>query len=102
VEFRDGEWVEVVNGRFKGMVGFIDDVGTMGSKVILTKNKLTGRRAIYSEKGEWIAKNFMMVIDLDDETLDDCVNVTLDLLDAVWFYDLTERMKGGSRWKTTS
>ncbi|NMH68584.1 hypothetical protein HF072_07295 [Bacillus sp. RO3] len=101
MEFRDGEWVEVVNGRFKGMVGYIDDVGTMGSKVILTKNKRTGKSATYSEKGEWIAKHFMVGIGFDQEALNDCVNVTLDLLDAVWFYDLTDRMKGGSRWETT-
>lgn len=102
MEFRDGDWVEVIDGRFKGMVGYIDAVGVMGSKVIFTKNKRTGQSAIYNERGEWIARNSLIVADLDEEALNDCVNVTLDLLDAVWFYDLTDRMKGGAQWKTTS
>jgi hypothetical protein len=99
---KEGDWVEVMAGRFKGIIGFVIEVGMYSTKVVLTKDRYTGNLVKYTEYGEWIAKKDVISMDVDPETLTDCVDLTLDSKDAVWFYDLTDRRKGDSGWKANS
>jgi hypothetical protein len=91
-----------VSGQLNGLVGFVLEVGWYSVKVIPTKNKRTGREIRYNEYGKWIAKSDVLKMDMDPEAFTECVDITLDSNDAVWFYDLTDRKKGDSGWKANS
>ena len=99
---KEGDWAEVVSGRLKGFVGFVVEVGMYSVKVTLTKDKCTGETIRYNEYGEWIGKKDIAKMDMDPEALTECVDITLDSRDAVWFYELTDRKKGDAGWKTNS